>query len=167
MAASSCPRIDVRFHRPGSGFVRAAARWIVVRGVETVFDSAGWSAGQAAVLLTNDERLRQLNATFRGIDEPTDVLSFPTRDLRPRVRGLAADAYLGDLAISVPYVMRHAAEQGVAFEHELALMAVHGALHLLGWDHATKAQQRAMWREQERLVGVVLALMPPAPAPRR
>lgn len=161
--SASASRIDVRFHRPGTGFPRALARRLVVRGVEVVFDAAGWTAGQAAVLLSDDARLRQLNATFRGIDEPTDVLSFPTRDLRPKVRGIADDTYLGDLAISVPYVLRHAEEQGVAFEHELALMAVHGALHLLGWDHATKAQEKAMWREQERLVAIVLAEV----APRR
>lgn len=134
-----------------------------MRGAEVVFDAAGWTAGQAAVLLTSDERLRQLNRTFRGVDEPTDILSFPTRDLRPKVRGIADEVYLGDLAISLPYVQRHAAELHVTFERELALIVVHGALHLLGWDHATAAQEKAMWREQERLLAMVLAEVAPRP----
>ena len=156
MPAPSSPRIEVRFHRAGSNIPRVAVRRLVMRCVEVVFDAHGWPAGQASVLLTHDDRLRQLNRTFRGMDEPTDILSFPTRTLKPGAKGMPDEAYLGDLAISLPYVQRHATEVGADFLRELGLIVVHGSLHLLGWDHATAAGEKKMWREQDRLLAVAL-----------
>jgi rRNA maturation RNase YbeY len=88
-----------------------------------------------AVRLTGDRELQRLNRAYAGIDSVTDVLSFE-----------GSDAHLGDLAISWPMVRRQAAE----FEHpaqtELALLCVHGLLHLLGWDHASPAERKEMSR---------------------
>lgn len=85
---------------------------------------AGWSL---TVRLTGDRELRRLNATFLDDDHATDVLSFPAGE---------GDAYLGDIAISWPAVERQAAEHGHPATAELGLLAVHGFLHLLGYDHA-------------------------------
>jgi probable rRNA maturation factor len=86
--------------------------------------------------ITGDRELRRLNREFLDEDHATDVLSFPS--------GSPESGYLGDLALSWPAVTR----QAVAFGHppavEAALLAVHGLLHLLGWDHATAAEERAM-----------------------
>lgn len=91
---------------------------------------------QVTVRVTGDRELRRLNRQFLGEDAPTDVLSFPTGELEA--------GYLGDLALSWPAVLRQAAEYGHPPEVEAALLAVHGLLHLLGWDHATPAEEREM-----------------------
>jgi probable rRNA maturation factor len=87
------------------------------------------------VRVTGDRELRRLNAQFLGLDEVTDVLSFPSGD---------SEGYLGDLALSWPAVVRQAHGYGHSEEIEVAMLAVHGLLHLLGWDHATPAQAAEM-----------------------
>jgi len=93
---------------------------------------------EMTVRVTGDRELRRLNREFLGEDHATDVLSFPSGDL--------ASGYLGDLALSWPAVGRQAEAFGHTPEVEAALLAVHGLLHLLGWDHATPADERAMTR---------------------
>ncbi len=90
------------------------------------------------VRVIGDRELRRLNRRFLGEDHPTDVLSFPSGD--------PASGYLGDLALSWPAVVRQAAAFGHPAEVEAALLAVHGLLHLLGWDHATPEEEREMAR---------------------
>lgn len=92
-------------------------------------------AASVAVRLTDDVELRRLNREYAGKDAVTDVLSFA---------GTAP--HVGDLAVSWPAVARQAGEHGHAEEAELALLCVHGLLHLLGWDHATARQRREMSR---------------------
>jgi probable rRNA maturation factor len=95
------------------------------------------SSFQLTILLANDERLRDLNARFRGRDEPTNVLSFPAG------RG---SAYLGDVAIAFGVASREAASSGIPlFVHTLHL-TVHGVLHLLGYDHVKAREARTMER---------------------
>lgn len=91
--------------------------------------------GAVTVRITGDRELRRLNRQFMGDDHATDVLSFP-----------AGDGYLGDLAISWPAVERQALEHGHPVESELALLCVHGLLHLAGWDHASARDETEMWR---------------------
>jgi len=88
------------------------------------------------VRVTGDRELRRLNREFLGEDHATDVLSFPSGEL--------SAGYLGDLALAWPAVVRQAEAFGHGAEVEAALLAVHGLLHLLGWDHATPAEERAM-----------------------
>jgi probable rRNA maturation factor len=88
-----------------------------------------------AVRITDDSELRRLNRDFSAHDSVTDVLSFQ-----------GEGAHLGDLAISWPATMRQAEIHGHSPETELALLCVHGLLHLLGWDHATAPQRREMTR---------------------
>jgi len=88
-----------------------------------------------AIRLTDDSELRRLNRDFSAHDAVTDVLSFQ-----------GEGPHLGDLAISWPAVVRQADVYGQTAETELALLCVHGLLHLLGWDHATAAQRREMTR---------------------
>ena len=88
-----------------------------------------------AVRMTDDLELRRLNRDFSTHDEVTDVLSFQ-----------GEDGHLGDLAISWPAVLRQAKLHGHSADTELALLCVHGLLHLLGWDHTTAAQRREMTR---------------------
>ena len=98
------------------------------------------------VRVTGDRELRRLNREYLGVDEATDVLSFPAGDSAPGARGGGPDEdrYLGDLALSWPAVMRQAAAYGHGEEVEAALLVVHGFLHLLGWDHVTAAEEKEM-----------------------
>ncbi len=98
------------------------------------------------VVITDDEHVRSLNAEFRGVDAPTDILSFPADPLPEEIEGEAP--YLGDLIIAYPYTLHEAAEAGHDIADELVLLVIHGTLHLLGYDHDNEEHQDGMWVEQ-------------------
>ena len=111
-------------------------------------------------MVTSDEAVQQLNRDYRGVDAPTDVLSFAAQEssdeepelvLPPEVAAELA-AYLGDIVIAYPYAARQAARFGNSVAAELRLLTVHGVLHLLGYDHATPAEEAAMWAIQEQVL---------------
>lgn len=97
-----------------------------------------------SLLLTDDETLRALNRRYRGLDQTTDVLSFPETD------PLAGEEvrYLGDIAISVAQARRQAAQGQHTLAAELQLLTVHGVLHLLGYDHLEPEAKAHMWAVQ-------------------
>ncbi len=103
------------------------------------------------VLLTDDEQLRHLNKEFRGIDEPTDVLSFAAEELMEGTPDEEAP-YLGDIAIAVPIAEKQAKEGGHSLKAELQLLAVHGTLHLLGYDHEEPEDKKKMWWVQSSIL---------------
>lgn len=97
--------------------------------------------------LTSDGEMRQLNQAFRGIAESTDVLAFNQDTMDPETNRL----YLGDIAISIDRAKQQAQEQGHSMDQEAAFLAIHGTLHLLGYDHDNPEDQRAMWGIQEEV----------------
>ena len=100
---------------------------------------------ELSVLLVNDEKIRKLNAQYRKIDKPTDVLSFPqTR------RGKPDPVLLGDVVVSTDTAWRQAREHGLSFEEELVLLLIHGALHLRGYDHEKSAQEAQNMKRKTR-----------------
>lgn len=108
---------------------------------------------QVSVLLTGDERVRKLNAEFRHQDKPTNVLSFPSGD--EDFETPAGPAFLGDIAIALETVRREADAAGKPVEHHLAHLAVHGFLHLLGYDHVADSEAEEMETlEREILSGL-------------
>jgi len=102
------------------------------------------SAADVTVLLGDDSYLRELNRQFAGVDAATDVLSFFVGEVNPE-NGVT---YLGDVAISFERAQQQAEQAGHPLEHELRLLAVHGVLHLCGYDHATIEDQSLMWKIQ-------------------
>lgn len=102
------------------------------------------------LLLTGDDALRRLNRDFLGLDEPTDVLSFPAGAAMPGM-----EPYLGDVAISVPQATRQAQAAGHLLAAELQLLAVHGVLHLLGYDHLEAEDKRQMWALQAQILATL------------
>ncbi len=92
----------------------------------------GVPRGEVAVLLCDDRTIALLNHRFRGKDKPTDVLSFPSQELLPD-----GTVHLGDLAISLETATRQAERAGHSVERELAILLIHGLLHLCGYDHET------------------------------
>jgi probable rRNA maturation factor len=93
---------------------------------------AAGSSGTVSVLLTNDERLRELNRQFRKKNRPTDVLSFPAVDWGGEASGRQE---AGDLAISLDTAARQAEAFGHSLATEVKVLILHGALHLAGFDH--------------------------------
>ena len=97
-----------------------------------------------SVRITDDEELQSLNLKYRGIDKPTDVLSFPTDFTDPDLEG----RYLGDVVISHSRAKEQAQRRGHKIEEELQLLVVHGVLHLLGYDHRDKKEKEELWSLQ-------------------
>lgn len=104
------------------------------------------SPGEMTIVLADDVYLHQLNKQFRHVDKPTDILSFPADAIS------AQHGYLGDIAISVPYAARHATQDGHTLNEELQLLAVHGTLHLLGYDDEDETAKKEMWQAQNAIL---------------
>ena len=105
--------------------------------------------GEFSVLLTGDERLRALNLQFRGLDKPTDVLSFPA------LPEAAKSSQGGDVAISLETAAAQAAEHGHPLQVEVKILILHGLLHLAGYDHE---RDRGQMRRREVLLRKQFAL---------
>lgn len=114
----------------------------------------------AAICLVTDGQIARWNRTYRGKDRPTDVLSFPSRTelpgaigqtslLRRSSRAVRASRYLGDIAIAPAVARRNARSAGRSFDQEMRILALHGLLHLMGYDHET--DNGAMERLEIRL----------------
>ncbi len=105
---------------------------------------------EVSLVVTNDAEIQALNRQYRGIDRPTDVLSFPQTEgpgAFPRPPGVPL--HLGDIVISYDRVREQAREYGHSERRELAYLAVHGLLHLLGFDHQTEPERQRMRRAEE------------------
>jgi len=121
------------------------AEAVIHRAIETAAEIADAGTGDAelAVMLTDDGGIRTLNCNWRGIDKATNVLSFPA--LQPT--GDAPDdmpRMLGDIAIAYETTRREADEEAKPFQHHLSHLAVHGFLHLIGYDHENDDAAEAM-----------------------
>lgn len=101
-----------------------------------------------SILVENDATLKKLNRLYRGIDRPTDVLSFDSDEINPET-GFTA---LGDIAISFPTAEKQAAEANHPVTNEVILLLVHAILHLTGYDHNTKEEKQEMWAEQQAVL---------------
>jgi probable rRNA maturation factor len=138
-----------------SGLVRATLEEEGVRGDVEV-----------SLIFADEPTITELNRRFMGKDEPTDVLSFPIDD-EPQPTGRVPDSggtgpgdpsepeipvLVGDVVICPAVAARHATEHVVAVDDELALLCVHGALHLLGWDHEDDAEAEAMEARERELL---------------
>jgi len=127
---------------------------LLTRAVECVL-AAERVQGDVTVIITNDETVARLNQEFLGKSGATDVLSFPAQAeeddfiLPPDV---ATEPYLGDIIIALPYTQRQAQQLGRELREELALLTVHGTLHLLGYDHATPEEKADMWQRQNAII---------------
>lgn len=110
---------------------------------------------ELSVVFVNDRRMRELNRRYRGVDRPTDVLSFPQYDSLRKARsaGVRGEVMLGDVVVNLHRTKRQAEEQGSPFYEELTRLLVHGLLHLIGYDHEPGGYQaRKMRRKEEELL---------------
>lgn len=104
---------------------------------------------EISVTLCDNEAIHELNREYRGVDRPTDVLSFPIFD----DDDMGGKVVLGDIVLSLEKATAQAEEYGHSFEREVAFLCVHSMLHLLGYDHEEgKAQESEMFLRQEEIL---------------
>ncbi len=134
-------------------------RACIVEAVEATLQWHALDSGVVSLLITDDLQMRTFNRDYRGIDAPTDVLSFSQQDELMPTGGAIPDELaqelarqLGDLIIALPYTQHQAQRYGTTLASELRLLSVHGTLHLLGYDHATVQEKAAMWRVQDAIL---------------
>lgn len=148
-----------RFTRtPAIDIVRESPLWqeqpdidaMLRRAIAEASADVSTKDAELAIVLTDDSRIRALNRVWRGFDKPTNVLSFPAKE-----RGATHDApaLLGDIVIAYETTAREALAQETPFLHHLAHLAVHGFLHLHGYDHEADDEAETM----ERLERAILA----------
>jgi len=101
-----------------------------------------------SILIENDATLKKLNNLYRGVNQPTDVLSFDSDEINPET-GFSS---LGDIAISFPTAEKQANEANHPITNEVVLLLVHAILHLTGYDHNTKEEKQEMWTEQQSVL---------------
>lgn len=119
--------------------------------ISRVLRDEGFSGYDLTLVLADSRLLRRLNRRFRGIDRPTDVISFALLEGAPSP---APCRELGDVYISVPRARQQARQYRVTPQEELARLMIHGVLHLLGYDHIKPSQARAMRCRESRYLGL-------------
>jgi probable rRNA maturation factor len=141
---------------PSIDIIVQSSLWQSEPGVETMLHRAieeaaaalSTSEAELAIVLTDDSAIRLLNRDWRGIDEPTNVLSFPAKIARDNETA----PLLGDIVIAFETSAREAATEKKPFLHHVAHLAVHGFLHLEGHDHVIDAQADAMERLEREIL---------------
>jgi len=121
---------------------------------EAIKAAGGPEDAEVSLTLVDDMRIHELNRDYRGVDRPTDVLSFALQEEvedEPEIYGYD-DLVLGDVIISVERARAQAEEYGHSFERELVYLAVHGTLHLLGYDHEDESAKAEMRRKEEEVM---------------
>ena len=113
-----------------------------------VLTSLDCNEHEISILFIGDQGIRDLNHQFRGIDRPTDVLSFP--QISEGELEIPGALVLGDVAISLETARCQSEEHGLSFEEELTLLLIHGILHLLGYDHEISDQEEERMRSKTR-----------------
>ena len=103
------------------------------------------------VIIINNEKIHEINKQYRGVDRPTDVISFALEDFKD-ITYENNYRVLGDIYISIDKVKEQAKEYGHSEKRELAFLAVHGLLHLLGYDHMKEDEEKIMFEKQEKIL---------------
>ena len=122
------------------------AEAVIHRAVATAAEmvDAGIGEAELAVMLTDDAGIRTLNSNWRGMDKPTNVLSFPALPPTGPIGPEDAPRMLGDIAIAYETTRKEADDEQKPFDHHLSHLAVHGFLHLIGYDHETDGDAETM-----------------------
>lgn len=146
---NTAPAIDIVVTSP-RWKAQPRAKTALRRAIAAAAATVSTTRGELAIVLTDDSEMRALNRRWRGKDKPTNVLSFPAKDSFA-VQG--ATRLLGDVVIAYQTTAREAREEHKTFTQHLSHLAVHGYLHLLGYDHEAERDAKRM----EKLEAAVLA----------
>ena len=113
---------------------------------------------ECSFIFVDNEQIREINANYRQKDAVTDVITFAIEDEMPgeiKIQGIPMPRMLGDVFISLPRTREQAERYGHSFERELSFLAVHGCLHLLGYDHLEPEEEKVMFGKQEDILNAL------------
>lgn len=113
---------------------------------------------ECSFIFVDNEQIREINANYRQKDAVTDVITFAIEDEMPgeiKIQGIPMPRMLGDVFISLPRTREQAERYGHSFERELSFLAVHGCLHLLGYDHLEPEEEKVMFGKQEDVLNAL------------
>ena len=113
----------------------------------------GLEEDEMSILLCDNTKIHELNKEYRGIDRPTDVLSFALNEGEDYEGSEEEHHLLGDMIISLERAREQAIEYGHSFERELAYLTTHSCLHILGYDHMNDEEKKEMRIEEEFILG--------------
>lgn len=129
---------------------------MMVRCLEQAAVMEGVTEAEVSVSIVDDQTIHRLNREFRQVDRPTDVLSFPQWEPGEEPSVIAGEPIpLGDVVISFARAQEQAVNYGHSLEREMAFLAVHGFLHLLGYDHQNEEEEKRMFSRQEAILAQV------------
>jgi probable rRNA maturation factor len=128
---------------------RPTAKTIVKKAVLAAARAVSTRPIELAIVLSDDSAIRALNRDWRGKNAPTNVLSFPAA---PAGKARSASPYVGDIVIAYQTMAREAVAEGKPFNHHLTHLAVHGFLHLLGYDHENERDAEKMERLERKIL---------------
>jgi len=157
---------DIQIHREKRNLGYPEAAKLIRRAVRTALKAQGVRDDcTVSVLLTDDAGIQAVNRTQRGIDAPTDVLSFPLNELREGQFDPEKCEYdyetdkllLGDMVLDLQRCAAQGEEYGHGFAHELSYLTVHSVLHLLGYDHLDEGARKKRMRDREKRIMALLA----------
>ena len=146
-------KVMIYFTNETDSPVTYGLKMLVRRSVIAALEYEGfYNDAEVSVTFTDNEGIRRINSEFRGIDKPTDVLSFPLTDFEggdePPTDELTVA--LGDIVISLQKAKAQAEEYGHSFEREVAFLCVHSMLHLMGYDHVNSDEEDEEMRRRQR-----------------
>jgi probable rRNA maturation factor len=133
---------------------------LLTKAIMAAANYEGYETADVAITIVDDETIRELNRTYRNKDASTDVLSFAMNESIEDEPDIVYDDLedeieeqpLGDIVISLPTAIRQAEEYGHSLERELAFLAIHGFLHLLGYDHMNEEDEKEMFSRQRAIL---------------
>ncbi len=144
---ASPPQIDIQIQSP-LWKAQPLAEQTVRDAISAAASALSTADGEVSIVLTDDLAMAALNRDWRGIDKPTNVLSFPASGHT----GSESSHFLGDIVIAYETLVRECGDENRKFLHHLAHLAVHGFLHLVGYDHETDAQAEEMEELESKIM---------------
>jgi probable rRNA maturation factor len=157
--------ISITRTRTGLGHPETAG--LVKKAIQTTLEAEGIDVlCYVDVMLTDEDTIHEINLENRGVDRPTDVLSFPLNELKPgefdedecEIDMDTGGVLLGDMVISIPQCERQGEEYGHGYRREVCYLAVHSTLHLLGYDHMDEGEEKKLMRSREDAVMELLKI---------
>lgn len=151
--------VDIQFYNQTSESVETYEAMITTVVNETIKqENLTNEILECSFIFVDNEQIREINANYRQKDAVTDVITFAIEDEMPgeiKIQGIPMPRMLGDVFISLPRTREQAERYGHSFERELSFLAVHGCLHLLGYDHIEPEEEKIMFGKQEDVLNAL------------
>ena len=151
--------VDIQFYNQTSESVETYEAMITTVVNETIKqENLTNEMLECSFIFVDNEQIREINANYRQKDVVTDVITFAIEDEMPgeiKIQGIPMPRMLGDVFISLPRTREQAERYGHSFDRELSFLAVHGCLHLLGYDHLEPEEEKIMFGKQEDVLNAL------------